>query len=294
MTELAPIAIFAFNRPDLLEQTLQRLSLCTFAEDSQVYLFIDGPRNSKDSKAVTSCLTLAEKYRYSFRCMEVKARKINKGLASSLKSGISTVLEKNESIIVLEDDLIVEKCFIEYMNSQLSFYKENKNVGSISGFSTKVSQNKYFNYFHPRPCSWGWATWKDRWNQAVWSIDEAGIKELKAQKKSFNKGGEDLHRMMMNQLKGKINSWAILWSYTHFKHNWVTSYPTKSLLSNVGFGEDATHCKGVNPFPYQLTNIESIGSLSYCPIASLDNDIIRQVNKYHSNYYKLLFKLGLI
>lgn len=287
MSALVPIAIFAFNRPDLLAKTLRNLSLCNSASNSDIYAFIDGPRNLKDTKSIDTCSILLEEYRANFKSVNVIKRQINLGLARSLKSGISAVLENNESIVVLEDDLLVEKCFIEYMNSQLKFYKDNKKVGSISGFSTKVSQKEHFNYFHPRPCSWGWGTWKDRWNQAVWSINELEINELKNQKKSLNKGGEDLYRMLINQLSGKINSWAILWTYTHYKNSWLASYPSKSLLSNIGFGEDATHCKGINPFPHQLINSKPIDRLSYCPNATLDKDIIKQVNKYHSNIFKI-------
>jgi hypothetical protein len=291
MSNLTPIAVFAFNRPDLLEKTLHSLSLCYSAEESKIFFFIDGPRNNKDIGAIASCVLLVEKYRSNFKTVKVIKSQINSGLARSLKRGISTVLEESEAVIVLEDDLLVEKCFIDYMNSQLSFYKEIKKVGSISGFSTKVSQSSYFNYFHPRPCSWGWATWKDRWEKAVWTIDDFEINELKVQKKDFNSGGEDLYRMLMNQLSGRINSWAILWSYTHFKNDWVASYPTKSLLSNIGFGDSATHCKGINPFPYQLINIQSVDLLSYCPNVYVDKNVVKQVNKYHSNIFKVYTKI---
>jgi hypothetical protein len=287
MTELAPIAIFAFNRPDLLDKTLQNLSLCNYARDTHVYFFIDGPRSFKDNDAIDSCVFIIEKYGFNFKTVKVIQSIKNSGLANSLKTGISTVLEENETVIVLEDDLLVEKCFIDYMNSQLAFYKEIKKVGSISGFSTKVSQKSHFNYFHPRPCSWGWATWKDRWKQAVWSINESEIDELKRQKKRFNSGGEDLYRMLTNQLSGKINSWAILWTYTHFKNDWVASYPTKSLLSNIGFGDSATHCKGDNPFPHELIKNAPIDSLSFSPNVFFEKSIIKQVNKYHSNLFKI-------
>lgn len=290
MSALAPIVVFAFNRPDLLEKSLKQLVQCELAEISEIYFFIDGARNSRDFKPINDCCTLAQEYSSYFSKSNIIKRDINLGLATSLKDGISKVLTKNDSVIVLEDDLVVGKSFLKFMNAQLCFYKSNLKVGSISGFSTKVNEIETSNYFHPRPCSWGWATWEDRWSKAIWELSEVDVAALKCAKKQFNEGGEDLYRMLLNQLNGKINSWAIFWSYSHFKNGWLASYPAKSKVLNLGFGTAATHCKGINPFPCEFFDVNT-ENMQFAKDIKVNINIKSRVNKYHSNLYKLYIKL---
>ena len=115
MAALAPIVVFAFNRPDLLEKSLKQLVQCELAEMSEIYFFIDGARNSSDFKPIDDCCTLAQKYSSYFSKSSVIKRDINLGLAISLKDGISKVLTKNDSVIVLEDDLVVGKSFLKFI-----------------------------------------------------------------------------------------------------------------------------------------------------------------------------------
>ena len=293
MDTFSPIVIFAFNRPDLLEQTLIKLVGCNNINHTEIHFFIDGPRHSRDESKILKCEAVIIRFSKKFYKTFVHKNQKNLGLAVSLKHGITKILKAHDSVIVLEDDLLVESCFIDYMNAQLKFYKKNKSVGSISGFSTKIPQVKYFNYFHPRPTSWGWATWSDRWEQAIWSIDNTELKNLKEQKALFNKGGEDLYRMLVNQFYGKIDSWAIYWAYTHYKHGWSASCPSKSLVLNIGFGENATHCKGINPFPSEIYSKEfNFKDIDFQPVVILDENIIRKVNKYHSNLFKIFIKVS--
>lgn len=295
MMKCAPIVIFAFNRPDLLNITLSGLSSCEKAKDSCVYVYIDGPRNKLDVDKIIASKKIADSFMNNFLSLVVIMREKNHGLAESLLSGITDILSRHESIIVLEDDLIVSPGFIDYMNIQLSIYKDDVAIGSVSGFSAKMKdKDSFFNYFHPRPCSWGWATWRDRWEKGIWHIEKLRLIDSIKTRLQFNQGGQDLYRMLISQEKGEINSWAIRWAYTHFKHQWVVSYPIQSFVENIGFREDGTHCRGRNPFPCEMYKEKSVAELKFNMESNLNKLMVKQANYYHSNIYKLMFKLGLI
>ncbi|MBE4582236.1 glycosyltransferase family 2 protein [Vibrio navarrensis] len=290
---IAPVALFLFNRPDLSETVLKSLSLCKNAKFTDLYIFIDGPRDKRDLDLQKLIIQIVDKYSPFFANVEVSKSDNNRGLAFSLKSGISSIFLDNEAVIVLEDDLILSKNFLVYMNQSLDYYKENTLIGSISGFSTRVQSSQVEDvYFHPRPCSWGWGTWKDRWEQCDWEYKpNTRLDALKMWLKT-RKAGQDVYRMYKNQLAGRINSWAIMWTIHHLRSNWLVVYPVQSKVINAGFGNDATHCTGRNPFPATL-DFSNKDSFHFVSEPKIKPKLLKQVNYYHRNIYKLLFKMGL-
>ena len=47
---LAPIVVFAFNRPAILQKTLNALAQNTRASESTLTVFCDGPRHQEEKK----------------------------------------------------------------------------------------------------------------------------------------------------------------------------------------------------------------------------------------------------
>ena len=176
----------------------------------------------------------------------------NKGLANSIISGVSQIVEKYKKVIVLEDDLITSPNFLNFMNQALDFYENNDKIFSISGYtlnlpSLKNSENDY--YVGYRASSWGWGTWKNRWEKVSWEIQDVNrfiwnpVRHIQ-----FMRGGSDMSLMLWRQMNGKIDSWAIRWCYHQFKYDLLTVFPAKSKVLSIGFGDAATHTKKTNRF----------------------------------------------
>lgn len=289
--KLASIAIFAFNRPDNLKNLMESLLKCPLSQESDIYIFIDGARNYKEKVICEQVHNVASSYVNRFKSININASNKNFGLATSLVRGITRVFEGNDRVIVLEDDLILSENFVVYMNKALSFYSQSERVGSVSAFTSDFEyETNLDTYVHPRPCSWGWGTWKDRWENCIWDYKPASFGEsLKLRFKS-RAAGQDVYRMFNNNLRGKINSWAIMWTMHHIKNNLVTIYPFKTKVKNNGYGDSATHCIGVNPFPTNFKS-DSNDTFAFEDNLNINLPIIKKVNFYHSNYYKLLFKI---
>ena len=162
-------------------------------------------------------------------------------MANSIIDGVSEVIDKFEKVIVLEDDLIVSNDFLEYMNEALEFYKDDKKIWSVSGYGPKMPcLNDYQGniYLSVRASSWGWATWKDRWNQVDWEVKDFDVlKQDKILQNKFNLGGNDMFKMLDLQMLGKIDSWAIRWCYSQFKLSMYTVFPKRSKVINDGFAD---------------------------------------------------------
>jgi len=130
----------------------------------------------------------------------------------------------------------------------LETYEKEKKIYSITGYNyppklMKIPKEyKYDIYFSPRAGSWGWATWKDRWDNADWEVkDYEEFKNNKQLQKEFNKGGDDMTNMLTNQMGGKLDSWAIRWCYTLFKKDAYCIYPVESYLKNIGLDGSGVH-----------------------------------------------------
>lgn len=255
--DLAPIAIFTFNRLEHTKKTIEALKNNDLAKESEIFIFSDGPRNDQEKLKVNEVRKFINNVD-GFKNITVIESKTNKGLAKSVIDGVTDIINKYDNIIVLEDDLVTSKYFLEYMNEALNLYQSRKDIWSISGYTPNIEVPREYQdevYLIKRGASWGWATWKDRWELNDWNISD--YKEFKANKKmvkEFNLAGSDMAPMLNDQMEGRINSWAIRWGYNQFKHHMWTIYPIRSLVKNIGNDLSGVHTPLTNKYDVDLTN----------------------------------------
>jgi hypothetical protein len=238
----APIALFVYNRLSHTQQTIHALKKNALAKESDLFIFADGVKSASDSEKVSALrnylLTID-----GFNSVTVTESHTNQGLANSIINGISRVLENHEEIIVLEDDMVTSPYFLTYMNQALSIYQSCEDVISIHGYIYPVKHSLPETFFLKGADCWGWATWKRGW--ALFEADGAKLlKELK-QKKLTNEfdfnGSYGFTKMLVKQIKGQNNSWAIRWYAAAFLKNKLTLYPGRSLVNNIGNDTSGTH-----------------------------------------------------
>ncbi len=239
----APVALFAYKRDSHFFQAISALSKCSLAEESDLFIFCDGPRDSESLEGTERVRRLAHRVS-GFKTVVVTERGENRGLSSSVISGVEEVLRSNDSVIVLEDDMVVSPGFLRYMNDGLVMYKEHSEVVSIHGYCypTESALPAYF-FLRGADC-WGWATWRRGWE--VFNPDgSALLSELRktGQCYDFDFGGTfPFTRMLEEQVAGRNDSWAIRWYASAFLKKKLTLYPGKSLVQNIGLDSSGTHC----------------------------------------------------
>lgn len=247
-TKLAPIAFFCFNRADKTKQVLDALAQNDFASQSEIFVFCDGPRNIRDLPKLKEVHQVIDKIS-GFKKVHVVKREINHGVKNSIVSGINEVLENHQNIIIVEDDILCAKSFLRFINECLDFYENDQKVWCITGFNypkkiLTFPQNYHEDIFfvRGRSSSWGWGTWKNRWQKTDFDISDFDkFISSKENIKNFNKSGSSLTEMLCQQKTGKIDTWDIQISYAMFKNNGYTLHPIKTLVKNIGFDASATH-----------------------------------------------------
>ena len=240
--QLAPIVIFAFNRPLALTKMIESLKKNDLFDDSEIFVFVDGARNSQEQEKVNRVIDIAKSL-----TKNVVASKENKGLGPSVIQGISEIINRYGKIIVLEDDLKLMPGFLTYINQALNKYETSRNIFSVCGYGLKIHKPNGYKgdvYLNNRSSSWGWGTWKDRWNSVDWEIkDWDQLIHNQMMQRAFNKGGSDMYGMLKDYMEGRNKSWAIRFCYSQFKQKKYSVHPFLSLVDNEGFGVEATNCK---------------------------------------------------
>ena len=258
---LSPIVMFVFNRPVHTKNTIESLKKNPLASKSKIIFFSDGPRNETDEINVKLVRSYIDSLQ-GFMDITIFKRPTNMGLARSVISGVTDVISEYGSAIVIEDDLLFSPYFLSYMNQALEIYENDFRIFSIGGYSPRINIPKTYHddsYLSYRCCTWGWATWKDRWKQVDWEISD--YNDFIRNKKLislFNRGGNDMTNLLQMQMDGKINSWGIRWDYAHFKKNAYCFRPTVSLVENTGNDGTGVHCGVTTKFDVLLNKKDNL------------------------------------
>ena len=260
MNRKAPLVIFVYKRSEETRRMLECVERCDALEETDVFIFSDGNKNENDYEAVMQVRKVIEEFRSNTKAKSVTITyaETNQGLANSIISGVTSVIDKYNRVIVLEDDLLVKPEFILFMNDCLDYYKENMKIWSIGGTTYEMlALNEYQDdvWACYRAQSCGWATWKNRWDAVDWSVSDFPLfLKDKNRRKMFLRGGSDMIFELKRQLKGETDSWAIRWCYQQSKQNMLTILPIFSLLDNIGWNGSGVHCGTESRFPLRLRN----------------------------------------
>lgn len=282
---MSPIAVFAFNRKESLAMTIDALRANPEARESDLYVFVDGARDAypEDAEAVEAVRKYAATIT-GFKSVICKFADHNQGLGPAIISGVSEVIGRHGTVIVVEDDLSVEPGFLKFINAGLHAYEHSDEVWSVCGYSNKVYIPKdypYDAYFSTRSSSWGWATWADRWNSVDWTFRR--WEEWKGLARKFNRwGGSDCFGMLAACRQGENRSWAIRFCFNQFLQDKLSLFPIKSLVVNNGFDGSGTNCRRWSRFKYDVMPSKDSFRLPPAAGIAIDRHIHKSALAYHS------------
>ena len=241
---LAPVVIFAYNRPAALQHLLTSLQACPESEQTTVIAFVDGPKTTEDEALAKHCVATFEASAQQFAHLEIHTSEVNRGLASTITEGVSDVMARWKAAIVLEDDLEVSPFFLQFMNEGLQGFRDRQDVWSLSGYTPSIAlpdDYRHEVFLVPRAQCWGWASWADRWQSVDWHPLNSRNRLTPQERKRFDRGGNDLHRTLEMEAAGRIESWAVRWAYSAAQQKRWTVNPVRSLVQNMGFESSVAH-----------------------------------------------------
>jgi len=236
-----PVAIFIFNRPHCTEQLVYALAV---VKPAHLFVIADGPRNASDIELCEQTRAVIDTIDWPCTILKLYASS-NMGCRESIPNGLNWVFEHVDTCIILEDDCIPQPSFFPYCEELLSLYKHDECVMTIGGHRSdgpnELGTESY--YFSKYPSIWGWATWKEKW--AKYDLSMSQWPELK-NSNWLNKilkasNAVAYWSRVFDQMKNGLDTWDFALNYSCWLHKGLSIRSRVNMISNVGFGKDATH-----------------------------------------------------
>lgn len=252
-----PVAFIIFNRPDTTKRVFAEIAK---AKPPKLLIVADGPRLNKLGEVEKCKTTRAVIDAVNWPCeVLTNFSQINLGCKNRVSSGLDWVFEHVPEAIILEDDCLPDPSFFRFCEELLCKYRDDDQVGMISGDNFQAGK-KYGTesyYFSKYPHIWGWASWRRAWqfyDKRV--IEWSKLDQDKWLKERVSNKWERIHwkEAFEGVYSEHIDTWDHQWTFTLWFKDKVSIIPCVNLISNIGFGEDATHTKKINQYANMKTS----------------------------------------
>lgn len=253
-----PVAFLIFNRPETTRRVFAEIAQ---ARPKRLLVVADGPRSATESEKCQAARKVVEEVNWDCEIL-TNYSDVNLGCKRRISSGLNWVFDICEEAIILEDDCLPTQSFFRFCKEMLGRYREDDRVMMISGnnfqFGRKRGSHSY--YFSCYAHIWGWASWRAAWRyydleMSRWPMlrDTHWLYDILGDEKAVNHWANVLDQ----NYQGRVDSWDIQWIFTCWVNSGLTAISNQNLVSNIGFGVDATHTKsdiyGVADLPsYEL------------------------------------------
>ncbi len=240
-----PIVLIIYKRPNTTRCVLDAISQVS---PSHLFVIGDGPRPESPNEAEKVTATRKLIRDVDFECEVItNYSDINLGLRRRVSSGLDWVFEQVEEAIILEDDCVPNSSFFYYCEELLDRFRNDDRILLISGdnFQQGRKRTQYSYYFSRYNHCWGWATWRRAWQHYddslnIWPIvrDGGWLMDILDQDRLAVRYWRDIFQCVY---EGRIDSWAYYWTFACWVQRGLTVLPNVNLVSNIGFGQGATH-----------------------------------------------------
>jgi hypothetical protein len=283
-TSHIPVLLIGYSRTKTL---IDLVEIALLNHVSAIYVSIDGPKNDTVQKHQDKLIGSLEDYRKSQSVpIHVLQRKRNLGAGAGVVAALDWFFSLESEGIVLEDDLVVDDSFFEYVREALPIIYSNSKILSVSGtrlLPTADSHATLSSY----PLAWGWATTREKW---------LTIRKLIFQKpSSFRKHGSIQEWIFWltgkrRALKSYIDAWDIPLAEGMSTNGFYTLVPPINLVSNVGYDEASTHTVTAR-WPLGLQRAQTISThlkVDLDPIKTAENDVFMRKKVFNISFLNIL------
>jgi len=255
-----PILLIAWRRP---KETKEVINTLKKIKPKEIFISCDGARKGNEEefdKVKKTRQIIRENINWDCE-INWQVSDINLGCKNGVSKAINWFFSNVNEGIILEDDVIAHEDFFKYCQNLLDKYRKDKRVWCISGSNNQdnILRGEGTYYFGKIPLIWGWATWKDRWEN--FDIKLSKWPEVKSNKILENIFNDNLQKQYWENIwesfykSGKPDTWDYAWVFACIINNGLTTIPNKNLIKNIGFNEEAFHTK----WHREISIIESIG-----------------------------------
>jgi hypothetical protein len=241
----SPVAFLLYNRPQRTAAVFERIAE---ARPSKLLLVADGPKPGEADRCKAAREAVLNHIDWPCELLCDLAES-NLGCRQRVSSGLDWVFSQVDQAVILEDDCVPDPTLFRFFDQMLLRYRDDTRVMMISGFNPlrqgwkSDTQQYHFSY-----CGsiWGWASWRRAWRfydveMTLWAREEVRnrIKDVFVDPQLYTGRMQAYEKCF----RGEIDTWDFQWSFARAIQSGLSVVPAQNLVSNIGFGADATHTK---------------------------------------------------
>jgi len=238
------VVLILFRRPERTARVFERIRE---ARPSRLFLIADGPRPGEEQEARDCERARAVVESVDWPCEVVRDfSDENLGLKRRIPSGLDRVFEESTDAIILEDDCLPHPSFFRYCEELLERYRDDERVAHVSGSQLLPDPPERASYHFSRYVHiWGWATWRRAWQRfdvdlTDWHATPNAEREARL-RRMFDADDERRYWGWAWDHSDEIDNWDHQWAFTCLSRGLLAANPNRNLISNIGFGEEATN-----------------------------------------------------
>lgn len=292
-----PVAFLIFNRPDTTAKVFAEIAK---ARPAKLLVVADGPRTDrpKDKQKCFEARAIIDRVDWDCEIL-TNYSDINVGCKKRVSSGLDWVFSTVEQAIILEDDCLPHPTFFRFCEELLTRYQDDERIAILSGnnFQFGKRRTEYSYYFSIYPHIWGWASWRRAWSLYDVSMrswpeirDGGWIYDIFGDRRT----GRYWTNIFEKTYRNEVDAWAYQLAFSLWTKGGLTVLPNGNLVSNIGFGVEATHTSRGNIFAN--LPVEPMGfPLRHPPFVIRDTLADRFTHETHYDpgfFLKVKFKLG--
>ncbi|HSV88427.1 MAG TPA: hypothetical protein VLH61_07275 [Bacteroidales bacterium] len=244
-TIYTPVLLIGFNRPDTIKVSFDYIRK---TKPQKLYVAIDGPRNNKPGEQELSNQVLRITRQIDWNCdAKYLIREKNIGCKLNVTGAISWVLEKEDRVIIIEDDVVAEPAFFSFAEELLEKYKDDERIAMISSNQYTPIEMEADYLFTKYGHIWGWATWKRVWKKFDVNVPEieavvsSGFKDISFINNIEYPYFKKYFGFWMEKIKNKTdNAWGPQFFFFRLRNNLLSIAPKVNLASNIGVSSSRT------------------------------------------------------
>lgn len=238
-----PVALFAYRRPEHLRRVVESLQANPESPETDLFVFSDAAKTVDAQPSVEAVRSYARTIS-GFRTLTIIEREKNYGLSRSITQGVTALCEKYGRVAVVEDDVVVSRYFLSWLNRALDKYEFDDRVMSVGCYVFPGESVLPETFFLNITDCWGWAVWKRSWG--IYEPDGEKLLDQLMQRRLGHRfdleGAYPYTDMLREQIAGRNDSWAVRWYASAVLSGGLTIYPGKSMTMNIGFDGSGAHC----------------------------------------------------
>lgn len=273
-----PILISVYDRLEHFKSCIESLQNNAISNNTIIYIASDAAKDNHSKEKIQNVRKYIKTIS-GFKEVILLDWDENKGQSRSIKDARDLIFQKYDGYIFLEDDNVVSPYFLDYMNYNLNYWKDDRRILYVCGYMYPINfTSNYDSVFLKEYNAWGVGVWKNKFID-VHLLDSDFFMNNPENLKLMKMFSNTSYYILMSDLFYQKNYADGRRAFTLIYKDAYSIFPRKSLVKNIGQDGSGLH-SGTNKYLQKVELDKSFVPLNYPQELSPEQKIQSIITKY--------------